>query len=124
MTTTVTIRYTDHTTRDVTADVTAVPGLYVTAAGGHPTFRPEWRLTHGPSGTAFPYWGRTPGHVQSLARALAKVRADWSDLPADPEDWPAGLREEANRVGGQWECRRHRLTDPRFFWPVTTGASS
>jgi hypothetical protein len=122
MTTTVTIRYSDGTTRDVPAEPTAVPGLVVTPAGGDPAFKPEWRLTHGPSGTAFPYWGPTRGHVQSLARALAKVRPDWSDLPADPEEWPDGLREEANRVGGEWECRRHRLTEPRFFWPVAVTA--
>lgn len=123
MTTTVTIRYSDGTTRDVPAEATAVPGLFVTPAGGDPAFRPEWRLTHGPSGTAFPYWGRTPADARSLARALSKVRADWSDLPTDVDEWPDGLREEANRVGCQWECRRHRITEPRFFWPVTEVAS-
>jgi hypothetical protein len=122
MTTTVTIRYGDGTSRDVPAEATAVPGLFVTPAGGAPAFKPEWRLTHGPSGTAFPYRGPTPRHVQSLARALAAVRADWSDLPAVLKEWPAGLREDANRVGGEWECRRHHLTEPRFFWPVAVTA--
>lgn len=113
--TTVTIRLTGNTTRDVEAEATSVPGLYVTPAGGHPAFKPEWRLTHGPSGTAFPYWGRTPADVRSLARALGKVRADWSDLPANLGEWPAGLRVEANQAGGEWECRRHRLTEPYWF---------
>lgn len=120
--TNVTIRYADHTTLDVEAEETAVPGLYVTPAGGHPAFRPEWRLTHGPSGRALPYWGPTPGHVRSLARALATVRGDWSDLPADLEEWPDELRADINRVGGEWECRRHHRAQPESFCPEVARA--
>jgi hypothetical protein len=111
-------RYSSGTTREVPAEETVVPGLFVTPADSHPAFKPEWRLTHGPSGRALPYSGPTPGHVRSLARALASVRADWSDLPADPAEWPADFLAEVNRAGGEWECRRHRRPQPEFFWPV------
>lgn len=129
---TVTIRTEGGGVFAIPAEPTEVPGLYVTpevwlahlSAGVPPFWRPSWKLTHGPSGVAMPYRGRTPEHIRELAHALAAVRADWSDLPADRGEWPAGFEKEVNRAGGVWECRRHRLQQPVFFWPVSRGASA
>jgi hypothetical protein len=124
---TITIPFSDGTSCELPAEATDVPGLYVTPEVffGHlaadvplPLWRPAWKLTHGPSGVALPYRGPTPEHVRELARALAVVRDDWSDLPSDTTEWPDGLAEEINRVGALWEMRRHRRKWPTFFWPV------
>lgn len=124
---TITIRCTNGRAIEVPAEQTEVPGLYITpdvhlnhlgADRPLPLWRPGWRLTHGPSGSALPYVGPTPEHVRELAHALTAVRADWSDLPADLDEWPAEFRQEINRVGGAWEMRRHRRQQPQFFWPM------
>lgn len=124
---TITIPLSGGASCEIPAEVTEVPGLYVTPEVyfGHidaeiprALWRPTWKLTHGPSGVALPYRGRTPDHVRELARALTAVRADWSDLPANTKEWPAGLAREINRVGALWEMRRHRRKWPEFFWPV------
>jgi len=122
---TVTIRLADGTAFEMLAEPTDVPGLYLTPeVGAGPSFRNGWKLTHGPSGVAFPYRGPSPEHVRELARALAAVRADWTTLPADVQEWPDALLQQINAVGGAWEMRRHRRTQPEFFWPVQEEATS
>lgn len=103
----------NNTTRHIEAEATSVPGLYVI-----PATRGGWLLVHGPSGMVFPYKASRPGVCQLLARAMRKVRADWTDLPADAGSWPIELLEDIQRVGGVWECRHHRSDYPVFFWPV------
>jgi len=113
--TTVAVVFCDYTTREVEAEPTSVPGLYVVPVTARPW---RWHLVHGPSGRVFPYEGSRPGICQLLARAMRKVRADWTDLSVDADSWPTELLMDIQRVGGEWECRHHRRPYPVFFWRV------
>jgi hypothetical protein len=97
---TVTLRGKDGLDTEVPGEVTAVAGLFITpqfnATSG--MWSGTWALTHGPSGRCHPYYAPSPARLRDLARRLAEVHADWTELDESPKNWPDEIRERVIAV--------------------------